>query len=107
MKLNGYDLLMDIRKAGFKPRTVCVCLFPVKRLPVFDDFVDTEFSTVDEYSELHDYDLTAFRGLNVCLIGNQKDDRLRNATKTLLKISNLFMVIGGNEIHERKNGVWL
>lgn len=106
MKLRGYDLLMDIRRGGYKPKHICLYLFPVKRLPCTHEFIDTDFSTLDEISELADYELDGLRGLDVCLVGKRKDDRLRNACKLLTRIAGTLLVTDGVDLHEFRNGVW-
>lgn len=108
MKLNGYDLLMTIRRAGAKPTHVCLYLFPVKRLPCTHEFIDTNFSTINETSELDEYELDGLRGLDVCLVGKRKDDRLRNACKSLKALANTMYVTSGDHdgVDIWQNGVW-
>ncbi len=108
MKLRGYDMLMDIRRAGAKPTFISLYLFPVKRLPCTHEFIDISFSTVNETSELDEYELDAIRGLDVCLIGKRKDGRLRNACKTLKSIAKSMYVTSGDHdgVDVWQNGVW-
>ena len=108
MMLRGYDLLMDIRRAGAKPTHICLYLYPVKRLPVTHDFIDMDFSTQNETSELSEYDLTGLRGLDVCLIGRRKDNRLRNACMVLKSLANAIYVTSGDHdgVDVWQNGEW-
>lgn len=108
MKLRGYDLLKTIRQAGAKPKFVEIYLYPVKRLPVTHEFIDTRFSTLDENSDLSDYELTAFLGLDVFLIGQHKDDRLRNACRHLKTFANAIYVTSSDHkgVDIWENGVW-
>lgn len=108
MKLNGYDLLMTIRRAGAKPKHISLFLYPGKRLPCSADFIDTDFSTTDEISELAEYELDGLRGLDVCLVGRRKDERLRNACKALRPLVNALYVTSGDHdgVDIWQNGVW-
>lgn len=98
MKLRGYDLLMTIRNAGMKPTHLAVYLHPVKILRPSKVFYDQAVCVVDESSELSDYELTGLRGLDVCLVGKRKDDRLRNACKALSKIVSSLIVTSGEHV---------
>jgi len=108
MKLRGYDLLLDIRLAGAKPTFICLYLYPVKRLPLTHEFIDVDFSTLNETSELTEYDLDAMRGLRVCLVGKRKDGRLRNACKALMPlVESLFVTSGDhNGVDIWQGGKW-
>ena len=92
MKLKGYDLLMTIRKAGMKPTHIVLYLYPVKLIRPSKVFYDQAICTESESFELADYDLTGLRGLDVCLVGKRKDERLRNAAKKLMSIVSMLVV---------------
>ena len=103
MKLRGYDLLMTIRNAGLKPTHLALYLYPVKLIRPSKVFYDQALCTKNETSELAEYDISGLRGLDVCLVGKLKDDRLRNATKDLLKIVSSLVVT--SEEHDGVN-IW-
>lgn len=92
MKLKNYDLLLDIRSYGVKPRHVVLYMYPVKILPIAYDFMDTDLCTRDEDTGLDEYELDALRDLDVCLVGHHKDDRLRNACRSLLNLASSLVV---------------
>ena len=108
MKLRGYDLLMTIRKAGMKPTHIALYLYPVKLIRPSNVFYDQALCTENEASNLADYELTGLRGLDVCLVGKRKDDRLRNATKDLLKIASSLVVTSAEHdgVNIWRGGKW-
>lgn len=106
--LKGYELLRDIRLSGMRPSHVVVYLYPVKIFSPMPGFYDNHLCTQNEISELAEYDLDALRGLTVCIYGRRKDDRLRNATKAMLKLTD-FIVVASDEhtmANIYQNGVW-
>lgn len=101
-------MLMTIRKGGYKPKFVCVYLYPVKRIPCTHEFIDVDLSATDEIAELSEYELDALRDVDVCLVGRQKDDRLRNAVRSLAKLTNKIVVSSDEHdmVNIYTNGKW-
>lgn len=73
------------------------------------DFIDPTLCTLDETSDLADYELDALRGIDVLICGRKKDDRLRNACKLLTRLARSLIVTSDEHdgVDCFQNGVWL
>lgn len=109
MKLKGYDVLMAIRKAGYKPTHLSLYLYPMKILRPTHDFYDQTVCTAESELPLDRYELDGLRGVNVCLVGKHKDARLRNACKALMKIAASLIVTSDDHdgVDIWMDGAWL
>lgn len=105
MRLIGYDVLEAIRKAGARPTSLAVYLYPVGILPPVKGFYDPAVCTRDTLRDLSEYETDMLAGLDLHLVGEGKDDRLRNAVKLALKLCRDTLVVSSRE-HQAAD-VWV